>query len=448
MVSWKGAAIGAGALALLTGLLLGTGIISVKKSDEHSASDDDDRRKSKRRRSDANESDEEDADDKAGGGKKKGKKKKGRARGSTDQLASLGYVDGMVDESVEKSGVEIHKRDKVFDGLNFYSSRKQAKAQLVDMEGHVVHVWEGVKTGAWQHVTLLPDGDVLALVKNKSVIRVDKDSKVEWTYEGKVHHDLWVQEDGTVHVLASRHWGDRKYDPKVPTVEDYIVVLSPEGKPIGEISVLGIIEKSPYAFLLGDARSLPSRKLHRPNPRAKIEYDILHTNHVEVLDGSLAGKNPAFKKGNLLVCPRNLHTIMVINPETEQVEWVWGTTKLMFPHHPTVTRDGTLLVFNNGADETGSQIVELDPGTGEIVWTYGPTKEFYSNTRGSNQRLPNGNTLITESDTGYVFEVTKEGEIVWQFLNPHTKPSEKLRMAIWRMTRHPRSELKFEFNRK
>jgi hypothetical protein len=33
--------------------------------------------------------------------------------------------------------------------------------------------------------------------------------------------------------------------------------------------------------------------------------------------------------------------------------------------------------------------------------------------------LPNGNTLITESDNGRAFEVTREGEIVWEFLSPH-----------------------------
>jgi hypothetical protein len=37
--------------------------------------------------------------------------------------------------------------------------------------------------------------------------------------------------------------------------------------------------------------------------------------------------------------------------------------------------------------------------------------------RGGNQRLPNGNTLITCSDKGSAFEVTGDGEIVWEFLN-------------------------------
>ncbi len=34
------------------------------------------------------------------------------------------------------------------------------------------------------------------------------------------------------------------------------------------------------------------------------------------------------------------------------------------------------------------------------------------------QRLPNGNTLITESSGGRIFEVTRDGEIVWEFFNP------------------------------
>jgi len=36
-----------------------------------------------------------------------------------------------------------------------------------------------------------------------------------------------------------------------------------------------------------------------------------------------------------------------------------------------------------------------------------------------NQRLPNGNTLITESTQGRIFEVTPENEIVWEYYNPH-----------------------------
>ena len=37
---------------------------------------------------------------------------------------------------------------------------------------------------------------------------------------------------------------------------------------------------------------------------------------------------------------------------------------------------------------------------------------------GTAQRLANGNTLITESNAGRAFEVTRDGKIVWDFYNP------------------------------
>ena len=34
------------------------------------------------------------------------------------------------------------------------------------------------------------------------------------------------------------------------------------------------------------------------------------------------------------------------------------------------------------------------------------------------QRLENGNTLVTESDSGRAREVSPEGQLVWEFRNP------------------------------
>ena len=34
------------------------------------------------------------------------------------------------------------------------------------------------------------------------------------------------------------------------------------------------------------------------------------------------------------------------------------------------------------------------------------------------QRLGNGNTLVAVSDRAMAFEVTREGELVWQYRNP------------------------------
>lgn len=434
-----GLGVGVGVVGATIALLMGTGVVSVKKNSEAEA--------------DAEEvADAKGAQGDAHGKKRKGKKRKGRkgrkGRKQSDavkKLSSMGYVDGTVDANVERSGVLVNLDGETQDGVNFYASRKQSRAQLIDMKGVVLHEWSVRGMGGWQHVSLLPDGSVIGLVKNKQVFKVDKDSKVLWSYKGRVHHDLDVLKDGRVFVFSRTASMMPRYDKDHPTVDDLIVELSPQGEELSKFSVLKMIEASPYAFLLGDTDSLTAQKLRRANPRRNKEYDILHSNHVEVFDGSLAEKSPLFAEGNMLFSPRNTHTMMIIDPKSQEILWVWGASKLIFPHHPTLTKTGTILVFNNGTSETRSQIIEIDPLSNDILWTYGPTEDFFSETRGSNFRLENGNTLITESDTGYVFEVTPKGKTVWEFANPHVEKKSKLRMAIWRMTRFNREDLKFTF---
>ena len=58
-----------------------------------------------------------------------------------------------------------------------------------------------------------------------------------------------------------------------------------------------------------------------------------------------------------------------------------------------------------------SRVLEINPVTLELVWSYTNPRFFSTNISGA-QRLPNGNTLITAGAGGRMFEVTKEGAIV------------------------------------
>jgi hypothetical protein len=64
-----------------------------------------------------------------------------------------------------------------------------------------------------------------------------------------------------------------------------------------------------------------------------------------------------------------------------------------------------------------SRVLEIDPVTLELAWSY-TAPRFFSTNISSAQRLANGNTLITEGAGGRVFEVTSEGAIVWEYMNP------------------------------
>ncbi|MBD3366655.1 MAG: hypothetical protein GF405_00605, partial [Candidatus Eisenbacteria bacterium] len=140
---------------------------------------------------------------------------------------------------------------------------------------------------------------------------------------------------------------------------------------------------------------------------------------VEVLDGRLEDRLPAFRDGNVLVTVRELDLVIVINMETALVEWAlqdgWGA-----PHQATVLENGNLMIFDNKGNEGSSRIIEFDPVTHEHVWVYkgDEPEDFRSPECGSNHRLQNGNTLIVETDRGAAFEVTPDGTIVWKYINP------------------------------
>jgi len=62
----------------------------------------------------------------------------------------------------------------------------------------------------------------------------------------------------------------------------------------------------------------------------------------------------------------------------------------------------------------------------QIVWMYGSRsgQNFFSHIGSGAQRLPNGNTLICADTEGHIFEVTADGELVWEYINPVTTDGE------------------------
>ena len=90
--------------------------------------------------------------------------------------------------------------------------------------------------------------------------------------------------------------------------------------------------------------------------------------------------------------------------ETDRFETSEGALDITFIGH------GTLMLDHEGT------VVHLDPVSREVVWVYQDGEQFHSTYTSSAQRLPNGNTLICESAGKRVFEVTVEGETVWEYV--------------------------------
>ena len=135
------------------------------------------------------------------------------------------------------------------------------------------------------------------------------------------------------------------------------------------------------------------------------------------------------------------------SPEAKAIGWIIGQHHchmilrgLPRGHYPDFRqRRLGRLTWPNPGSPTGvkaalrdhSRVLEIDPVAMKIVWQYTPHRSglsplmdcnrFYSPFISGMQRLPNGNTLITEGSDGRVFEVTKDHELVWEFISPYSE---------------------------
>jgi hypothetical protein len=353
-----------------------------------------------------------------------------------EKLLALGYLAGSV-RAPDEEGVTFHAREAAYAGFNFILSGHGPEAILMDMEGNTLHTWRRAFREIWpdrdkrnwyrgdlywRRGHLFPNGDVLAIFDGLGLIKIDKNSNLLWAYSGEAHHDLFVTDDGLIYVLTHEETIIPQISSTNRVLEDFVTVLDSHGNEIRKVSLFDSLRNSSYAFLLKAARE---------------KGDIFHTNTIEVLDGRLEHRSEKFRAGNVLVSIHGLHAIGVVDLDAK--EMVWGLTgSWRLQHQPTFLANGNLLLFDNLGMRRRSRVLEIDPFSGETVWTYQAEQpgEFFTFSCGSSERLPNGNTLITESDNGRAIEVTPEKMIVWEYINPHRAgPKDELIATLFEVIR-------------
>jgi hypothetical protein len=358
-----------------------------------------------------------------------------------DQLRAIGYVDFATDlAQSEAHGVVASDPSRISPGYNLYVERTERRAHLVDNTGEILHTWQhpGDVTGQWEHAVMFPNGDLVAILKFREVLRLDWDSKLIWRRQLDVHHEIATAPDGSLYVLSRDIRNYRGLQVQFPIV----VHLTGAGELLDEwrgIDHLNEIQRWLEPRFLLD--TLLDQLEDRGEMEAYLEshrdrYDYFHSNTITVLPETPLGEHdPRFRAGNLMLCLRNVDQILILDAEDMQIVWSWGASELEHPHHPTMLDNGNVLIFDNGTRRRYSRVIEVDPASGEIVWQYvaDPPEQFFSEQKGSAQRLPNGNTLICQGDSGRSFEVTPGGEVVWDWRTQVNQ--EGHRAALYRMLR-------------
>ncbi len=362
-----------------------------------------------------------------------------------------------------------------YDGYTLYSPNGGSRTYLLDLDNSVVHTWIHTLSGGYS-AYLLGDGSVLrpALSTNSNlngggaagiVERRAADNTLAWEYSYssnlvRTHHDIEPMPNGNVLLVA---W-ERKtaaeavaagLDHSLEIWPDHIVEVEPTGATTGTI----VWQWHFWDHLIQD---------HDPT---KANYGVV-ADHPERLDINLGGSpfggdwthinaisyNPALDQ--IVISSHNLDELFVIDHSTTTAEaaghtggnagrggdilYRWGNpanygapgTRIFNVVHCSTwipagyPGAGNLLAFNNREGQGSSMVVEIVPphdgtytyslapgaayGPAAPTWTY-TAAGFYSGHLGGCQRLPNGNTLIAESTSGYLFEVSSAGALEWSF---------------------------------
>ena len=309
------------------------------------------------------------------------------------------------------SGAFMRDWQRASRGYNLY------EGQLIDMDGRIIKRWSSVYMG-----TLDKNGDYYAQKYFQSSVwgRYTWDDKVIWEKHFPIHHHILLTPQGTLITCTKE-----MHEYKGRKIEfDVILEFDKDGHQWRRFST--------WEHLLELQKCHDPLKFERPLQMIEHSdfkksvwggnFDYYHLNFVSLIpDNVLKDVDPAFKPGNWLLSCRHGDFLAIIDPQTGQILWhiARGDVQngLQGAHATQMLPSGNILIFDNGTQRSWSRVIELNPRTKQIVWEY-RNEGFFTYNEGYIQVLPNGNILVTVSEKGHVFEVTRDKKIVWEFYNP------------------------------
>lgn len=329
-------------------------------------------------------------------------------------------------------GVVLLDTARAFPGYRLYAIQMLGSAELLSLTGTVVRRWEQ-PGDRWVRAELLPNGDLLVIGMEKCgwvegqtavpvlddtlryVMRMNWAGEILWKKRLPAHHDIEQTPDGNLLLLGFQRRSIPRINKEVDIRDDQLILINRDGEVLTSRSMFDAVERDPKMFELqkGPITDLAGRPW----------IDLFHANSVEWLRyKQLYNRDLIYGPDNVLVSIRHQDRVAIYNWKMDKWVWSWGREKISGPHDAHMLENGNILIFDNGLNRTWSRVIELNPLTKTIVWTYqsDPKEEFFTASKGSCQRLANGNTLMAESDKGRAIEVTSEGEIVWEFICPHS----------------------------
>ncbi|MEM8995313.1 MAG: arylsulfotransferase family protein [Acidobacteriota bacterium] len=348
-------------------------------------------------------------------------------------LRALGYISHPPESAEQRrrnpGGLIRNTPGLTTPGYTLMTLIPESRAILVDNGGEIIRSWSDPDSLQWGRAELQPGGDLLVIgtldrvIENQGrpegierregqsgyLARYDWNGRLLWRSYIDAHHDLDVGRSGRIWTLGleDRRDGDLFF-------QDHLILeVSAEGDLLREYSLFDALRSNP------DLYELPRRTEHPKAIGEDGRVDLLHSNAIGLMPfPGLSDRGELYCASCVLVTVRHQNLVAIIHPESKRLVWAWGPGELQFPHEATWLENGHILIFDNGTKERAfSRIIEVEPRSGEIVWTYRHPRKggFFSAGRGTAQALPGGNVLIASSNQSRVFEINRQGHLVWAY---------------------------------
>lgn len=286
-------------------------------------------------------------------------------------------------------------------------------ALLLDADGKLINTWHlstddlPLSTDPsfrknMNGTAIHPDGSVIFLMADSGggIVKVDYCGNKLWTLEGLYHHAISPTDDGHFWTFEG-----------LMVDFDHILarVDTKTGKVVKRIDMKDVRYANPnvHIFDLQQQRNV---------------IDRVHGNDIEQLPNRLAADFPQFVPGDLLISFKTVNLVFVLDPESLKIKW-WRIGPWDAQHDPDWNKGGLISVYSNNQRGVGdhSNIITIDPKTYEAnVAVPGIKYNFFSGSQGSHHVNEMGTTLVTSPKQGRIFEVNKNGDVVFDFINLYT----------------------------
>lgn len=339
----------------------------------------------------------------------------------------MALVDPQTRRRLMRVGLTALDENRACPGYTLYSPHfSDGQVYLIDLQGVEVHRWDlPYPPGLYGY--LLPNGNLF--------------------YMGKVKDDTWdrflawkrfkggvlLEVDWNGHVVWEHHDPDHHHDAR-RTPSGGAVYLTVERIPehiVAKVKggVAGSEDGGMWADVIVEVDQAGNRIWEwHAFEHLEFDRDVITFNDLRH-EWSHGNTVVPLSDDRVMVSFRNLSTVGIIDKKSGDFTWLLGYDTLSQQHDPSLLSNGNILIFDNGSHRQSdpmpsSRVIEVDPKSNDIVWEYHdtPNFNFFSPYISGARRLPNGNTLITEGSFGRIFQVTTDGQVVWEYVNPHFHP--------------------------